>query len=263
MVARKLSVVIAGVLLLAAGGIGATQISTTAAEQTVTLCRNNVTGILRLPAAGQGCIIRPAALAETAVTLTSTGAPGPAGPAGPVGPAGPQGEAGPAGPQGEVGPAGPQGERGPQGEVGDAIAHINDLNGVSCGDESDSRIAVTYGVKNAAGTQVVNLECRLAQPDAPFIITVYRGEGILGSAAPSPRVTVTAPQYSGTCNLPEDRDVTTCTFGFAPGTQVTVSATDVRLILPSDGCSGPMGPCTYLVPPSGINVQVAGRNAIF
>src|SRR6478609_2867239 len=87
-------------------GLGSVATASTAAT-TPTICRNIVTGILRIPTADT-CLTKPAALAETTVVL----------PAGPTGPAGPKGATGAPGPTGATGPAGPRGDTGPSGPAG-------------------------------------------------------------------------------------------------------------------------------------------------
>ena len=97
-------------VLITAGLFGVGSVATaSAAASGPTVCRNNVTGLLRIPTT-DACLTKPAALAETTVML----------PAGPTGPAGPKGATGAPGPAGATGPVGPSGQTGPSGPAGPA-----------------------------------------------------------------------------------------------------------------------------------------------
>lgn len=262
MFTRKSAYAAIGAVILIAAGIGVSSPSVTAVADQQVVCRSNATGILRIPAPGQPCISKPAALAETAVVLS-----GPAGVQGQPGPPGPQGDIGPTGPQGEVGPAGPQGEAGiqgipgPQGEPGEPIASISELNGVAC---TGGTIEVVYGTEQLNGIRPVDLQCRPAQLNGILGVHLFRGSGgFLGEPAPSPTVTLTSNAVQRTCALPSNVDQTTCTFGFPVGTALTITGVNLQSVtsFAPITCTG-IGPslqCQYTVTPSG-SITVGGRN---
>ena len=103
-------VALAGVIVVASGGIGVAAIPSSS-DGKITGCYGNSNGQLRVidAQAGEQCKTN-----ETQVTWSQTG------PQGATGPAGPPGAQGEPGPQGEPGAPGPQGEPGPQGDRGPA-----------------------------------------------------------------------------------------------------------------------------------------------
>ena len=118
-------VALAGVIVVASGGIGVAAIPSSS-DGKITGCYGNSNGQLRVidAQAGESCKNN-----ETRVTWSQTGPQGPPGPQGAAGPAGPPGTQGEPGPQGEPGAPGPpgvpgapgpQGEPGPQGDRGPA-----------------------------------------------------------------------------------------------------------------------------------------------
>jgi hypothetical protein len=73
-------------------------------------CYSTVTGVLRVVAAGQSCLVTEVRLQwQQQGPVGPSGLPGPAGPSGATGPTGSGGSQGAQGPQGVMGPAGPAG----------------------------------------------------------------------------------------------------------------------------------------------------------
>ncbi len=101
-------VALAGVIVVASGGIGVAAIPSSS-DGKITGCYGNSNGQLRVidAEAGEQCKNN-----ETRVTWSQSGPQGPPGPQGAMGPAGPPGAQGEPGPQGEPGA---QGDRGPAG----------------------------------------------------------------------------------------------------------------------------------------------------
>ncbi len=140
-------------------------------EATIAACRNEVSGLLRVPTGHASC-----RQGEQPLAWNVGGPRGPRGEAGPQGVAGPQGSAGSAGergpageqgaagPAGDVGPAGPQGVAGPAGPPGAGLASIDQLNGIACTTAAGNAGSVSVTVA-AAGA--ISFACDAGTPPPP------------------------------------------------------------------------------------------------
>ena len=141
--------------LCAAAALAATAVSwasgaltSAPSSSTITACRNDQNGNLRIVADADAC--------RTPESSLSWNADGPTGDVGPVGPAGPAGPQGPTGADGAPGPAGATGEPGAKGDPGPAGADgtdgVNGVNGVPGVDGRDG----APGADGTDGTNGVN-----------------------------------------------------------------------------------------------------------
>ena len=167
--------------------------SRSSAEAEIVACRNEVSGVLRVPDSHTSCRHGEQSLTwnvggprgpqgepgsqGSPGAQGKTGAPGAQGPNGPAGERGPAGAAGAAGPAGAIGPAGPQGSvgpagaagpagaRGPEGPPGAALKSIGQLNGVACTTAPGSAGSVSV---TTASSGAISLACvGTASPPPP------------------------------------------------------------------------------------------------
>ena len=127
-----------------------------AEDGTITACRHNNSGALRVVDSAAACRNQ-----ETALTWNQQGPQGPAGPQGvpgPVGPQGPQGLAGPAGPQGPAGADGADGVDGAPGAPGPAGADGVGGDPGAPGAPGPAGPAGPAGISAARFTQVVSTD---------------------------------------------------------------------------------------------------------
>ena len=153
------------------------------------------------------------------------------------GPKGDQGIPGAVGTPGTPGGQGPKGDQGLPGKDGATLSDITDLNGLACSTGGTAgTIAVTVGNRPINGTQApVSFACETGVVSAFRLTLSASGRSDLcGDIVPcfyggTLTVSVNGSNVNPPCSVRPSLSSTQCTYDLAPGSEVTISHTDLLL----------------------------------